>query len=173
MDRRVVGLPAGICPSADRDETGIDADLLQSGGKRAFEVRADERKVAALAVVRPRAGRGRHVIPRVDDLHDPPPFALDRRHDQHDRLGGDVDVGERVQGVDVHPDDLVVLGVGELAVVVELVERRPPTFRLGDVRLHVRLDGDVHQRQAEDVAILRDGLGFVARESVGLVLGLS
>ena len=159
VDRVIVGRPARVRAPADSDEAGIDTDHLQAGGNLALEVRAYEREVAALAAVRARAGRGRHVVPPVDDLHDPPTVALHRRHDQHDRLGAEIDIGQRIQRVHVHPDDLVVLGVGELAVIVELVERCPPTLGLGDVGLRVRLDGDVHQRQSKDVAVVGDGLG--------------
>ena len=67
-------------------------------------------------------GRSRHVVPRVDDLHDPPAIARHWRNDQHDRLGGQVDIRERIERVHVHANDLVVLGIREFTVLVELVE---------------------------------------------------
>ena len=168
VDGVIVRRSTGVCPSAECGQACVDVDLFETGGDRALVVRAYEGKVAALAVVRTGSGRGRHVVPRVDDLHDPPALA---------RIGGTTStigsaarstLRQRIQRVHVHPDDLVVLGIGEFAVVVELVEWRPSSFRLGDVCLGIRLDGDVHQRQPEDVAFLRDGLGFSRRE-LGLV----
>jgi hypothetical protein len=74
--------------------------------------------------VRPRTGGGGHVVPRVDDLHDPPARAVHRRHHEYHRLGGEIEVGQRVERVDVHADDLDVLRVLKLAMMIELIERR-------------------------------------------------
>ena len=51
----------------------------------------------------------------------PPALGLHRRHHQYDRLGGEVEVGQRIERVNIHPDDLVVRSIWKFAVVIELI----------------------------------------------------
>ena len=170
VHRIVIGLATGVGPSAHRDEARIHFDFFQAGGQRAFEVRAGEREFSALVPMRAQARRSRYIVPRVDNLHDPPALALHRRHHQHDRLGGEVEVGQRIERVHIHPDDFVVRGIWKFAVVIELIERRATGFGFRHVRLRVRLRGDVNQRRAKHKTLLRNGSGFGGSETGGFLL---
>jgi len=108
---------------------------------------------APFVTVRARARCGRHVVPAVDDLHDPPALGVHRRHHEHDRLSAQVELRQRVERVHVHPDDLVVFGIGKVAVVIELIDRRAPSLGLRDVRHHVLLMRDVNERKSEEIAV--------------------
>jgi hypothetical protein len=45
----------------------------------------------------------------------------------HQVLIGEIEVRHRVERIHVHPHDLVVLSIRKLSVMVELIERCPPS----------------------------------------------
>ena len=160
MHRRVVVLVGGVGPPADEDQIGRYAQLGQAGGERALPGGTDDGEVAALAADRARSRRVRHVVPGVDELHEPEAVAH-LGNGQDDGALRQVEGGERVERIDVEADDRLVRGVGKLAVVRELIDRREGSLRLCDMRDGVDLRLDVDQRHAEDPGLLRKRAGLV------------
>ena len=161
----VVGARA-VGAATDAAEVGRRAQQLHSLWYGPLPVRSrDKKDVWVVSTVRPGAGYRRHAIPGVDDLHHP--VAVPHgRHGKHQRLGLEIDPGERVEIVHVKPDNRAVRCVDEPSVVNKLVDRCPGFPRLCCIGAVIDLLLEHHQWQTEQPGFPGKGFCDVRRERV-------